>query len=105
MSRQYSPRELVLRLREDYTKHCRVLFGSYCEVHDEPDPSNLMQPRTHLANALGPSGNLQGSVNFYSLDTGFVLRRRNLFTALPTPTPESIIKKVNAIGKKKKQEK
>ena len=58
VSRQFSPRELVLRLKADYTKHCRVLFGSYCEVHDEPSPSNSVKPRTHPAIALGPSGNL-----------------------------------------------
>ena len=58
VSRQFSPRELVPRLKADYAKHCRVLFGSYCEVHDEPSPSNSMKPRTHPAIALGPSGNL-----------------------------------------------
>ena len=28
VSRKYSPRELVLRMKADYAKHCRVLFGS-----------------------------------------------------------------------------
>jgi len=40
-------------------KHCRILTGSYCEVHDEPDPSNTMVPKTHEAIVHGPTGNLQ----------------------------------------------
>ena len=95
--RQFSPREFILRLKVDYKKHCRVPFGSYCEVHDEPEPTNSQTPRTHPAIALGPSGNLQGTVKFYSLSTGCVLRRR-AFTIIPVP--QSIINKVNKIGKK-----
>ncbi len=41
-----------------------------------------MQPRTHEAIALGPSGNLQGTVKFLSLDTGLVIRRRS-FDVMP----------------------
>ena len=59
----------------DYKKHCRVQVGSYCEVHNEPSPSNTMVSRTHEAIALGPTGNLQGSVKFYSLTTGKILKR------------------------------
>jgi hypothetical protein len=40
----YSPRELLVRWQIDYSKHCRVLPGTYCEVHDEPPPSNTMTP-------------------------------------------------------------
>ncbi len=36
------PRELILRWRLDYKKHCRVLPGTYYEVHDEPVPTNTM---------------------------------------------------------------
>jgi len=81
-------------------KHCRVLPGSYCEVHNEPSPSNTMVTRNHDGIALGPTGNLQGSVKFYCLNTGQVLKRRD-FTELPMS--DSIIKRVDAIGKKKKQ--
>ena len=42
ISTKYSPRELILRWRMDYKKHCRVEVGTYCEVHDKPDPSNTM---------------------------------------------------------------
>jgi hypothetical protein len=71
----YSPRELILRWRLDYKKHCRVLPETYCEVHDEPVPTNTMAWRTHECIALGPTGNLQGSVKFYCLTTGRVLKQ------------------------------
>ncbi len=58
----YSPWELLVRWHLDYKKHCRVLPGTYCKVHDEPLPSNMMVPRTHEGIALGPTGNLQGNV-------------------------------------------
>ena len=55
VSRNYSPWELVLRLKADYKKHCRVLFGSYCEVHDEPEAHKLNDtpdPRSHSAGSV-----------------------------------------------------
>ena len=55
----FSPREILLRWRMDVKKHCRVLPGSYCEVHDEPNPTNTTVSRTHEGIALGPTGNLQ----------------------------------------------
>jgi hypothetical protein len=74
ISSMFSPRELLVRWRLDYTKHCRVLPGTYCEVHDEPLPSNTMTPWTHEAIAMGPTGNLQGSVKFFCLATGHILK-------------------------------
>ncbi len=64
VSAVYSPHELHVRWRLDYTKHCRVLPGTYCKVHDKPLPSNQMTARTHEAIAMGPTGNLQGSVKY-----------------------------------------
>jgi hypothetical protein len=52
----------------------------------------------HEAITLGPTGNLQGSVKFYSLDTGRVLKRR-LFT--PIPMPDRIIAKIKTFEQKK----
>ena len=100
ISQTFSPRELLVRWRLDYKKHCRVLPGTYCEVHDEPVPTNTMAPRSHEAIALGPTGNLQGSVKFYCINTGRVLKRRS-FT--PMPMPDSVIKRVNGIGEREKQ--
>ena len=91
----HSPRELMVHWKLDYKRHCRVEPGTYCEVHDEPVPSNSMTPRTHAAIALGPTGNMQGSVKFYCLTTGRVLKRR-CFT--PLAMPDRVIKRVNTIG-------
>ena len=100
VSNVHSPRELLVRWKLDYAKHCRVLPGTYCEVHDEPLPSNSMTLRTHACIACRPTGNLQGSVKFYCLTTGRILKRRS-WTALPMP--DKVIDKVNRIGKSKRQ--
>ncbi len=70
VSATYLPRELVMRQKLDYKKHCQVLPGSYCKVHDEPVPTNTMVARTHACIALGPTGSLQGTIKFYCLTTG-----------------------------------
>jgi hypothetical protein len=44
---------------------------------------------------LAPTGNLQGSVKFYCLKTGRVLKHRS-FTAMPMPA--RVIRRVNTIG-------
>jgi hypothetical protein len=95
ISSKYLPRKLLVRWRLDYKKHCWVLPGTYCETHNEPIPSNSMQPRTHETIALGPTRYLQGSIKFYCLNTGWVLKRC-LFT--PMPMRNCIIKQVNTIG-------
>jgi hypothetical protein len=60
----------------------------------------MMVACTHEAIATGPTGNLQGSVKFYCLNTGRILKRMS-FT--PLPMPDRIIKRVNQIGSKEKQ--
>jgi hypothetical protein len=67
----FSPQELLVRWRMDYSKHCRVLPGTYCEVHDKPSPLNTMTPRMHT---MGPTGNLQGTVKFFCLTMGCILK-------------------------------
>jgi hypothetical protein len=100
VSSMHSPRELFVRWKLDYAKHCRVLPGMYCEVHNEPLPSNSMTSRTHACITCGPTGNLQGSVMFYCLTTDRILKRRS-WTALPMP--DKVIDKVNKIGKSERQ--
>jgi hypothetical protein len=95
ISSTYLPQEILVRWQLDYKKLCRVLLGTYCKVHDEPDPSNSMVGRTHKGITLGPMGNIQGSVNFLCLNMGRVLKWQ-LFTALPMPT--RVIKCVDTIG-------
>ena len=97
VSETFFPREILLRWRMDTKKHCRVLPGSYYEVHDEPNPSNTTVSCTHKGIALGPTVNIQGIVKFYCLNTGRVLKQR-AFTEIPMPA--AVIAKVNKIGKK-----
>jgi hypothetical protein len=96
----HTPWELLVRWKLDYKRHCRVVPETYCEVHDEPSPSNTMIARTHERIVLGPTGNLQGSVKFFCLKTSQILKWR-LFMLLPMP--DRVIKCVNNIGKCDKQ--
>ncbi|KAL7462980.1 hypothetical protein ACHAXS_003351 [Conticribra weissflogii] len=96
VSEDYSPRELVVRQRLDYKRHCRVPFGAYCEVFEDRERTNTMASRTRSAISLGPTGNMQGSYKFLCLETGRVIRRRQ-FKELPMPG--SVIKKVEELGK------
>ena len=98
ISQKWSPRELLRRHRLDARLHCRAEFGAYCEVHDEPTPTNTMQRRTHAAICLGPTGNLQGSYKFFCLTTGKKLTRRN-FTVIPG-VPQTIIDAVTKFATK-----
>jgi hypothetical protein len=59
-----------------------------------------MVARTHAYIALGPTGNLQGSVKFYCLTTGRVLKHC-WFTVIPMP--DRIIRQVNEIGAREGQ--
>ena len=69
-------------IKLDYSKHFRLPFGSYVQVHDEPSPTNSPTARTVGAITLGPTGNLQGGYKFLNLRTGKKITRRN-WTHLP----------------------
>ena len=58
-----------------------------------------MMPRTHECIALGPAGNIQGSLKCFDIKTGKVVTRRS-FTEFPMP--DRVIKKVNHWGKTQK---
>eukprot|EP00804_Cyclotella_cryptica_P023430 CCRYP_020847-RA/>CCRYP_020847-RA protein AED:0.40 eAED:-0.81 QI:0/-1/0/1/-1/1/1/0/516 len=53
VSTKYSPMELICRHRLNAKVHCKTPFGAYCEVHDEPTPSNSMTPQTHEIICMG----------------------------------------------------
>jgi hypothetical protein len=75
--------------------HCRVPFGSYCEVHVDPEITNTMDPRTKWVICLGSTGNLHGSYKFLSLTTGKKVTQRK-FTELPIT--ESVIEQVEKMA-------
>ena len=85
------------RLDED--KHYKTLFGAYCKVHDEPNPTNSMVPRTRPVIGIGPRGNLQGSYKFLCPMWG----KRSIWQAWTELTMlQRIIKKWIKWGKKKR---
>jgi hypothetical protein len=94
-----SPQEIVTHHKMDFDKHCRVRFGAYVEAHEDPDISNTLRDRTTACIALGPTGNLQGSIACFDLETGRVLKRRNV---TPLPMPDRIIKKGDQVGQEGK---
>jgi hypothetical protein len=75
VSQTLSPREIVIRHKLDFKKHCKAPFGAYCETHDEPSVTNSMTSRSGAAINLGPTGNLQGTHKFLSLDSGKKVKR------------------------------
>ena len=44
LSGKFSPQEFISCHRLISNIDCKVPFGTYCEIHDEPDQSNSMQP-------------------------------------------------------------
>eukprot|EP00804_Cyclotella_cryptica_P010069 CCRYP_018044-RA/>CCRYP_018044-RA protein AED:0.31 eAED:-0.77 QI:0/-1/0/1/-1/0/1/0/270 len=99
VSTKYSPRELICRHKLSARTHCKTPLGAYCEVHDEPSPTNSMTPRTHETICMGPTGNIQGSYKFYCLCTKKKLTRRRWSEM---PMPKSIIRKVDRQAKRDK---
>ncbi|KAL7462751.1 hypothetical protein ACHAXS_003127 [Conticribra weissflogii] len=96
----FSPREIITHVGLDFKKHCRVPFGTYCKVHEYPNPLNSTAPRTKPAIALGPTGNAQGTYKFFCLTNGTMLRQNNW---TEYPMPDSVIKQVNKWGTKSMQ--
>ena len=69
-----------------------MVVKTYCEVHDEPDPSNDMTPGTHETIALGNTGNLNGIYKFFCLKTGRILKWRKW---TEYPIPKQVVNTVN----------
>ena len=83
-----------------FTKHCTVDVGAYVEASTNTIITNGNNDRTHACTALGPSGNRQGSINCFDLDTGrFVVRR----TVRQMIWPERLIRKENTWGQNGKK--
>ena len=97
MSTKHSLQEIVVHTKLIWKKHCKVVFGTYFEVHNESNPSNSMFTRTHESITLGPTVNLEETHRLLCLNTGIVLNRRNF---IYYPMPGIVIKKVNKWGKK-----
>ncbi len=97
ISDKWSPHKFVLRHKLDAKLHCRASFGSYCEMHVDPDIANTMDPRMKWAIYMGPTGNLQGSYKFLSLATKKIVTWR-IFMEMPIM--ESVIKQLKKMAVK-----
>ncbi len=64
------PREIVLRQKLNFKRHCKAHFGAYCKAHDKPTPSITMISCLTPAIVLGPTGNIQGTYKVFNLRTG-----------------------------------
>ena len=69
ISETLSPREIVLRHKLDFKKHCQAPFGSYCEAHDEPAPTRPSCSdqreicRGHINSSVSPPRRRSSAVN------------------------------------------
>ncbi len=55
----------------DFKKHCKAPFGTYCEAHEKPMPTNIMAKYSHPAIIiLGPADYLNSKYKFFSLKIG-----------------------------------
>jgi hypothetical protein len=90
-----SPRALVVGTGIDYTKHCKLEYGTYVHAHEEHD--NGMGPRTVGAIAMRPTGNAQGGHCFYSLSSVRILNR-NRWRVLPMPA--DVIDRVHVLSRR-----
>ena len=96
VSNHISPHTIITGMIPDATKHCRIPFGGYAQVHVEPTRSNdVMIARTVGAISLGPTGNIQGTYKFLSLLTRRLIQARS-FT--PLPMPQDVITVVNEMA-------
>ena len=99
--RNISPRGLIIGTNLSYSEHCRCPFGAYVQTHEE-GYNKTDTERSLDAICLGPTGNSQGTYNFMNLATGMKIKRRK-WTELPVS--DWVIKRVNDLGKKDKNEK
>ena len=53
----------------DWKKICKLHFGAYAQVHKDRNVTNTLEERTQGAIYLGPTGNPQGTYNFFSLQS------------------------------------
>ena len=70
LSKTYSPRIIMTGKALDWKNSCKLNFGAYAQVHEDRNVTNTLEERTQEAICLGPTGNLQGTHNFFSIRSG-----------------------------------
>ena len=74
---EFSRRELITGLTVNFKDHCKFDVGGYIEASTDAVITKDNSDRTHTFIFLGPSGNRQGSLNSFDLETGKVVLRRS----------------------------
>ena len=95
-----SPRKLVTGRTVNYKRDYRACIGGYVYSSTDAIVTNDNMPCTHSFIALGLSGNRQGSVKCFGLETGKFVVRRNINHI---PWNEIVIKKASAWGRGSKE--
>ena len=96
---KYLTREIVMLYHLDFKKHCKVLFGSYVEAHDDLKVTKNINPRKQIFISLVPTINIQGNQKSLFLETCIVLNTRNVISMVEI---DLLIRKVNQWCKKSK---
>ena len=81
-------------LTVDYTKHCRLQFGNYVQVHESHN--NMMQEQATGAITLRPTDNAQGVYLFMSLANGW---RLNCQSFAPLTLPRDVINSMHRLAR------
>jgi hypothetical protein len=102
VSDTYSPRTIMTGTTLDFAKHCKLPFGAYAEAHEEYPQTNTMTEGTRAVICLGPTGNFQGSYKMMCITTG---RKVTCKQFKELPMPDSVVKRIEAISSKEKQDK
>ena len=95
-----SPRELVTGRTVNYKRDCWAYIGVYSEASTDTIVTNDNTPCNHSCIALVTSGNRQGSVKYFDLETEKVVVRGTINQIL---WPERITKKDSAWGRQSKE--
>ena len=75
LTKTYSPRTIMTGKYLDWKKTCKLHLGSYIQVYAHKNVTNTIEERTQEAICLGPTGNIQGTYNFFSIHTGKKITR------------------------------
>ena len=90
----------------NWKKHCKDLFGSYVDAHEDPEVTNGMKGRTFASLFLGPTANRKGTSKGFDLIIGRIMKP---LTITKYMMPDRIISLANECGlrfqKEEKKEK
>ena len=64
---RYFPREIVMGLHMEFKKHCKAVFGSYVEAHENLTVTNNMNPMIHEFITLRTNRNIHGTQKVFCL--------------------------------------